>query len=339
MVPETYDFTEPDTSSQNLDILFIIHATGSFNGQLSQGVASGLSSFVAALGNINYQIGVMLGYPGGTQSGTLWNSSKNSGGPVLSSSSMTLAQIETALENDIAYAPTANINVVDPAGQTISSVHGEFGTLSLMNAFTATNYAASQKAGFFRSNAALAVVFAANEADNCFIGADDDDALEATWKNDFCAAVTAQGVVNAVKGAQGTNPYLFGFIGYETYPLTSAGAKIDEEEAGDGYVDVTNLTGGVTANLDPGNTVATSTQQATIIQNGLAGIGNLAKSKLNLTTTFMLQPNAVASSIMVYINGTFQAATQWTFDPATDSVTIPGVASKDMVEIRYYVTQ
>src|SRR5581483_1207997 len=99
-----------------------IHATGSFNGQLSTGVASGLSSMVAALGSINYQIGVMLGYPGGTQSGALWNSGK---GPVLASSTLTATQIETALENDIADAPTANINVKDPAGQTISSVHGE----------------------------------------------------------------------------------------------------------------------------------------------------------------------------------------------------------------------
>jgi hypothetical protein len=51
----------------------------------------------------------------------------------------------------------------------------------------------------------------------------------------------------------------------------------------------------------------------------------------------MLMAGTVASSITVYLNGTLQAQTQWSYDAGTNSVTIPGVASKDMVEIRYFV--
>jgi hypothetical protein len=301
---------------------------------------------VSALGNnINYQIAVMLGYPGGSQSGTLWNASVNGKtGPVLSSSSLSPSAIETALKNDIADAPESNINVNDPAGNSISQVHGEFGTLSLMNALD-TNLAAIRKQGFFRTNAALAVIFAANEADNCFIGSDDDDQVEQGWKVDFCngasgkTPLTEQTVVNAVSSLQGTNPYLFGFIGYQTYPLTSGGQQIDEEERGDGYLDIATLTSGVVANMDPGSMDVGSNQQSQIIATGLANVGALAKSKLMLTTTFMLDPGAVSSTITVYINGVLQTSAQWTYDAGTNSVTIPGVASQDAVMINYFVLQ
>src|SRR5438105_895702 len=88
-----FRFNEPNTSLRELDILFVIHATGSFNGQLSQGIASGLSSFVTALNGIDYQIGVMLAYPSGPSSGVLFNSNANIAagvGPVLASSVLSI---------------------------------------------------------------------------------------------------------------------------------------------------------------------------------------------------------------------------------------------------------
>ncbi len=330
--PTVLIFNEPNTNNKQLDVLFVIHATGSFNSQLSTGVAAGLSNFVTALGGIDYQIGVVLAYPAGPSSGILFNSSSNgSAGPILASSKMSLANIQTDLGNDIALAPTANINITY-LGVTYPSVHGEFGTLALMNALQPANLATMHRPG-----AALAVVFAANESDNCFIGADDTDTQEQAWKTDFCNGVTAQGVITAVQGAQGANPYLFGFIGYGTDPLDSSGSTINEEEAGNGYLDIVKQTNGVLVNLDPSNTDLSPSAQTSAIQTGLGAVGTLAKSKLQLTTQFVLQPKAIASSIQVYDNGNLLPAAQWSYNASTNTVTIPGVASQDAIRILYNV--
>ncbi|MDB5037766.1 MAG: chromosome condensation regulator repeat protein [Bacteriovoracaceae bacterium] len=343
--PVIYNFTEPNTDSKKLDVLFIIHATGSFNGQLSSGVVAGLSNFVAALGSgIDYQIGVMLGYPSGANSGTLFNASANGAtGPVLSSSTMTIGAIQTALQNDINNAPTVNISAVDPNGDLIQDVHGEFGTLSLLNAVqnNLNSIRSDSRANynFFRPGAALAIVFAANESDNCFLPANDTDTQEQTLKVQFCGSgsnvVSVNSVEKAVQVAQNGSPYLFGFLGYGTDPLDSLGNVIDEEEAGHGYLDIVSQTSGVLANLDPGSKTVSSSVQNSIIQAGLQSVGNLANNKLQLKTVFQLNAGAIASSIQVFLNNSQLSANQFSYDATANAVTVPGVSALATVQIKY----
>ncbi len=334
--PQVFNFTEPDTSNKQLDVLFVVHATGSFNGQISSGVASGLTNFVTALGNIDYEIGVMLAYPGGPSSGVLFNASSNgSTGPVLSSSTMSLANIQTALSNDISQAPISNISF-SSNNVNYSDVHGEFGTLALLNALQSPNLTNTRSTyNFFRPGAALAVIFAANESDNCFIDPTDTDGQEQSLKASLCGGVTAQSVVSAVQSAQGSNPFLFGFIGYGTDPLNASGNTIDEQEAGHGYLDVVNQTQGVVGNLDPNSSTVGQSQQNQITQVALSNIGALAKSKLQLTTQFTISNKTIASSINVYVNGLLLPSNQWSYNSISFIVTIAGVQSKDVVQIKY----
>ena len=207
----------------------------------------------------------------------------------------------------------------------------------------ATHLAAAKALGFYRTGAALAVVFLANEADMCGetdgpIGqyspqntdGDYSTEVKVTMADCFSASqtaqlITAQSVYMQVQnlmqnGSGGTNPFLIGGVIF-TNPAQKSGAS--EEEYGWGYNDLIQLDGGPAVDLN-GNIAA-----------GLTQIGQMTTTILNLVTNFTPSLNNLnPNSITVTIDG--QATTNFTYQPSINQVNIPSPGhAGSVVNINY----
>jgi len=270
-----------------VDMLFVIHSTGSFYQDMNA-IAGGIDGFVANLPpDIDFRFSVLLAEaPDSPLGGKLFSPQ---GVPtVLDSKSMTIAQIRQSLQYTVTHSQMSN------------PTHGEEGLRSMYSALT-DQLTYNQNLGFFRSNAALAVVFMANEGDQCSLPAaapgDADGIEEAKIAARDCHPngidVNASSVLNLIKNYQGDRPYAIGTVAY-TDPATANGINGNyEAEYGYGYVDIASLSSGVVMNIQTGN-----------FTQGLATIGNLLAIKLQLYTDFTLSRKDVdPASIQAYVDG------------------------------------
>src|SRR5690606_11712196 len=141
--------------TRKIDLLFVTDTSGSLDEERA-GIAEGIDGFVAALpAEVDYQVGVVLGHSSKSSwSGRLYR--KDSDPLVLSSSELSLSDIRKHLKRKLTRT----------AGDWYAD-GGEENFYSLWRALDDDRLQESRAAGFFREDAALAVVFISDENEIC----------------------------------------------------------------------------------------------------------------------------------------------------------------------------
>lgn len=310
-------FVQPEAEiTKKIDILFVTDTSGSLDVE-REAIALGIDGFVQALpGDVDFRIGVMLAHGSSVHSGSLWRWGSSSPW-VLDSEVHTLPQIREYLRQRMLNVATE--------WQTDG---GEAGLFSLHKALTPAKLAESQGRGFFRSDAALAVVFVADENDICaeypsgVTPVPDLDQLEGPARQTYCVqpGVTAASVLQEVKTHQGERPLLISGIIYNN-PQTVVGGG--ENEVGYGYTDIIALANGVSIDLANGD-----------YTTGLGQIGTLATIRLQLVFDFTLaNANVNAATLEVEVDG---VPAQFNYMPLTNEVHIPQPGGAESVVDIYY---
>lgn len=294
-------FIQPPGQLTNIvDILFVTDTSGSLQEERA-GIAAGIDAFVAALpANVNYRIGVMLAH--GDQSywsGRLYR--KNNQGPlVLDSMTMPLATIRSYLQQ----------RLTNPAGD-YETDGGEVGLYTVHRGLQPDRLAESQMAGFFRNDAALAVIYIADENDICsgtppgITLVPDPNNLEIPAAVTYCSNVNAGSVLTQLRNRQGSNPLVVSGIIYTHVATVPQGG---ENEVGYGYIEHVELGNGVLVDLASGN-----------YSQGLATIGEVVTLSLNLITEFTLSHSPVIEN---------------TINVAVDTQVVPHVFAPSLNEVQ-----
>ncbi|HTL12710.1 MAG TPA: hypothetical protein VL588_09500, partial [Bdellovibrionota bacterium] len=250
-------FVQPEAHvTRKIDLLFVTDTSESLSDERGA-VADGIDAFVAALpSNVDYRIGVMTGHSAGSSwSGKLYR--KGSNPYVLDSQTMDLPTIRSQLHDTLTMAMPGDH----------ASDGGEEGMVSINRAMDDNRMALAKSLGFFRDDAALAVVFVSDENDICAVYPEgvtpvaDPDGLEGTAHAHDCSRVapphevdgvvvtpqhhediTAELVVNKLRALKGGMPLVVGAVIY-TDPSTVP--HEGENEVGYGYKDMVELAGGV----------------------------------------------------------------------------------------------
>ncbi len=308
-------FVQPEAIvTKSIDLLFVADTSASLYDERGR-VADGIDAFVRALPpDVDYRIAVMLAHSSKSQyAGKLWKYGGR--GPVLNSKTKTLDQIRA----DLRYL------LLNTADDWYGD-GGEEGFFSLLRGLNETNLAQSRALGFFRPEAALAVVFISDENEMCakypegVTRAQDLEGLEAPASARDCAGITPEAVHATVKNLQGVRPYAFGAIVYnnhDTYP------RKGENEYGYGFMELIQLTSGVSIDL-----------AGTHYSEGLEELGTLASIKLQLLADFTLaRPKIDVSTLKVYVDG---AESLFGYSEGTNEVhlTNPGRA-RSTIDLNY----
>ena len=253
-------------------------------------IADGFDAFLNSLpSEVDYQVGVVLGHSDKTSwAGKLYQ--KGTEPLVLDSKALPTGDI-------VAYL---NQKLQNPSGDNYSD-GGEMGLSSLLKALT-ENKAQIQGEGFFREDAALAVVFVADEQDICaeypegVAPVPDPQGGEDRSKAEFCLdengeyIITPQIVFDAIKEHQGERPFVIGGVIYNnaaTVPMSG------ENEIGYGYKETVELAGGITVDLASGD-----------YGDGLTRLGKMAQVAVKPENEFNLKTNKVdPSTIEVFVDG------------------------------------
>ena len=330
--PACYEmkFTQPEADRiKNVDLLFVVDTSGSLNEERAK-IAEQIDAYVSKLPETsNIRIGVMLGHGSDSQwSGKLW--SNNSASVVLDISTQGIASVRSQLVNRLKYSKD------DPY-----SDGGETTFVSLYNGIHGDKLAASKAAGFFRDDAALAVILVSDENEICHVYPDgisrvadgeryQGKTLEQWAFDQYCSVVPTGETVaknldyklmySELKALKGQQPLLVAAMVYtnpNNFPRTG------ENEYGYGYVELVQESGGALVNLaDPDYSA------------GLAFIGEMTAIRLNLVTDFLLtHTNVDETSIKVKVD---DEVALYTYSAAANTVVVsePGTA-KSKVQINY----
>ena len=276
--------TQPEAQvTKKVDILFVPDTSGSLAEERT-GIADGIDGFIQSLpADVDFQISVALAH--GSLSSWVGKLYRYGNSPfVLKSSELSIAQIRGFLRD----------TMLRVAGDNASD-GGEQGMYALQRLLAPANLAAAQAQGFFRSDAALAVVFVADENDICasfpegYKPVPDPDGAEVKSFARDCAGITPESTLQKLKALQGQRPLVVSGIVYTdkvNYP------KYGENEYGWGYMETVALSQGVSVNLANAD-----------YYNGLKQIGALTSIKLNLITEITLSGNIDPLSVKVKVDG------------------------------------
>lgn len=311
----TDTFTQPDEQiARSVDLLLVVDTSGSMENN-RVGVAQGLSAFVAELpANVDYRVGVLLAH--GSQSkysGKLW--APANAPRVISSKDYSTAKIQDMLTKVMMSTPA------DPG-----LAQGETGLFAITQLLS-KNMADAKSAGFFRSDAALAVVFISDENDVCAVYPEHPATQTGLTSGESAArklecpnGIPAEQVALAIKNAVGEKPSIIAAVVNNDIKKSYTG----NDGYGWGYMDLVEKTHGISIDIEKGNYVL-----------GLASVGQLVTKKLELITEHTLQhsQDVDASTVHVSVDGRDAAST---YEPTTTVVhlTQPGTA-KSVVEIDY----
>lgn len=266
-------FVQPEAEiTRKIDILFVVDTSGSLSEERG-GIADGIDAFVSELpGSVDFQAGVLLAHGDRSpHSGKLY---AKSGNPhVLNSTAHTMSEIRTGLRN--------NMTKIAYDGETD---YGEVGLYSFSRAIS-DQLAWNKSLGFFREDAALAVIFVSDENDICSWSAppagvtllNDPDRKEIPAAAKYCDGINPDSIYSLIKDEYSARPFLVSGIVY-TNPDTVP--RRGENEVGYGYIEAIERANGVAIDLANGD-----------YELGMREIGFLATRKLNLLTEFTLSNN------------------------------------------------
>lgn len=281
----------PDEASINrkLDIIIIPDTSGSIKEERSA-IAQGFDFFINTLPDeVDYRIGVMLGHSDHTGwSGNLYQ--KNTEPVVLDSELHPIEDILIDLDLKMKNPKTDN-----------KSDGGEMGLYSL-NKGLSENLAAIQAEGLLREDAALAIIFVADEQDICWEypdggeGVVDPQRKEVSAKNKYCKdtegniIITPESVLNLVKEVNGDKPLVMGAVIYNNAAtIPSKG----ENEIGWGYKEIVELSGGITVDMASGD-----------YGNGLQNLGTIATASVKPENLFNIKTARLdLDSVKVTVDG------------------------------------
>jgi hypothetical protein len=320
-------FHQPDAQiTRKIDILFMVDTSGSLVEERG-GIADGIDAFVGALpANVDFRIGVMTGHSSGSSwSGKLYR--KGGSYPyVYDSQTMDLATIRTKLHT------TLTLNMPNDN----SADGGEEGMVSMNRAMDDDRLELARGQGFFRDDAALAVVFVSDENDICAIYPDgvtpvpDPQGIENVAHAQHCTrmapakmdgttviapehmeTITADLVVGKLKALKGDMPLV---VSAAVYANPATVPQVGENEVGYGLIDMAQIAHGVVIDLATGQ-----------YSDGLAQVGTLASIKMNLQTDFVLtHGNVDSNSLQINVDGVGTADYDYDSEVNTVAVAHPG---------------
>ncbi len=294
--------------TRNIDILVIPDTSASIIQERAQ-IAEGFDAFLGALpSSANVNIAVMLGH-GSTSShfGKLYK--KSTEDLILSTSSLSIDEIKAGLR----------LKMENPAGDGRTD-GGEAGLASLNRALNDDYYAAIQEQGFFREDAALVVVFVADEQDICAIypdevtpvpdpqGSEDASRIVECFGGDANAdqLVTPQSVYNKLKARYTERPLVTGGVLYTNSATIPFGG---ENEIGYGYKEFVEFGGGFNVDMATGE-----------YGNGLSKLGILAMTRIEPINDFNLQvTNIDTNTIRTFVDG---REVQYSYDTELNIVSL-----------------
>ncbi|MCB0343238.1 MAG: hypothetical protein H6626_05995 [Pseudobdellovibrionaceae bacterium] len=303
---------QPDAEiTKKIDVLFVVDTSGSLVEERDE-IGDGVDALLGALpADVDAQFGVMLAHVG-SRSGRLYR--RYSDKPyVLNAANHSSEELRTILRDRMRLVATEN-----------ETDGGEAGLYSLNEAFSEANLLESVGHGFFREDAALAVVFVADENDICarypqgVVPVVDPNNKEIPAFNRYCANITPESVLAQVRAHQGERPSVVaGIIYHEQSDFPAVG----ENEIGYGYLEMIRMANGVAIDL-AGNH----------IHQGLDQIGLLATKKLNLKTEFPLSRlDFDMSSLQVLVDG---EPADHNYNADVNEVHLTGYAGVENSEIR-----
>lgn len=270
--------------TRKLDLLFVTDTSGSLLEERTA-IADGIDSFIAQLPpEVDYRIAMMPAHGDTSRwSGRVYK--RGSEPAVLRSDLQTNAEIRAQFRSKM----TTNISDDETDG-------GEVGLYSLSKSLSGDKLTLNRTDGFYRNDAALAVIFVSDENDIC---ADypagvtpvvDPQGAEVRAKAKYCGNISSVSVVNQLRSFQGDRPLVVGGI---VYTDPSSVPRDGENEYGYGYMEAIQAANGLAVNLANGQ-----------FQAGLSSLGQLATIKLNLITEFKLkEPNIDPTTLKVYVDG------------------------------------
>jgi hypothetical protein len=150
-------FTQPPTSTQqSVDLLFVLDTSSSLNTRRAQ-LASSIPAFIGQLDpRTDYRIGTLLAHGGASPySGMLYQAPGSS--QVLNSQTQSAAEIQQQLANTLSKVQADK-----------DEANGEMMMYSLMRSLEPGMFEKNKTAGFFRDDAVLSVVFVSDENDVCY---------------------------------------------------------------------------------------------------------------------------------------------------------------------------
>lgn len=278
----------------SVDILFVADTSGSMAPKRAK-VADALYAFVGALpSGTDYRIGVILAHGSNDPAtGSLYSNSANIP-KVLDSSTQSQAAIQNELKQIMLNAPDYN------------SEQGEMGSYALVKALSPSRLSESRALGFFRPDAALAVVTISDENDICAVypnplpselhlnpGPYNMPGMtnsELRIRQRDCAnGISTDEVVNALKSVQGSRPFVVGGVIHTDVNYADAGGN---DSFGWGYAQVVADQHGVQVDIGSGD-----------YTSGLSSLGALTTTKINLLAEFTpTRNNFQANSLQVNVD-------------------------------------
>ncbi len=265
-------FTQAEARvSRKIDLLFVTDTSASLS-QERRDIARGIDSFVAALpSDSDLRVAVMLGH----SSRSIWSGAlfrTRSVGPVLDLGSHGLGRVRSGLETLLSSGPS------DWYGDG-----GEELLYSVARGIQGAPLEMARSQGFFRPDAALAVIFVTDENDICaaypegVIRVGDRDGLELPAYQRDCRGITHERVLADLRALQAERPLFVGGIGYINPDTVPMGA---ENEVAYGIVELVAAARGKMVDLaGPG---------AERFSAGLGEIGELVQREVSLQHEFVL---------------------------------------------------
>ncbi|MFL5812843.1 MAG: hypothetical protein ACJ763_04650 [Bdellovibrionia bacterium] len=269
------EFPRSTQTTQALDLLFVVDTSGSMTNKKAR-LAEGIESFVSELSpQTDLRIAVMPAHGSrGAYTGALYKYKNNP--YVLSPKTMSASELRRALYENMVEAPDDRY-----------SGGGEEGLYSVYRSIENGKLNAIRAQGFYRKDAALAVVFVADENDICarypagVKRVPDPSGMEADAFERDCRSVDQNSVYQRLQTLQNGRPLIVSGVVYNdltTIPKNTGG----EDEYGYGYMDLIKLAHGVSVDIAKGN-----------YDEGLAQIGQFASQKMQPTVDFKLANSPV----------------------------------------------
>ncbi|MCR9205765.1 MAG: PKD domain-containing protein, partial [Halobacteriovoraceae bacterium] len=235
---------------------------------------------------------------------------------VLKSSELSLKEIQDALSLKIHNPKTDG-----------SSDGGEMGMYSILEALKDGNLQEIKSKGLFRDDAALAVIFVADEQDICaqapegitlkvdpqngerksFVKYCIEENLK--WKNvniggsEYTYKITPQIVLDRLRVVKGEMPLVVGGVLYDEASTIPTG---NEDEIGYGYLETVRLAKGINVDLGSGD-----------YRDGLKNLGKLATTSFSAPQSFDLSVNPDETSIKAFVD---DILVPHTYDPLANKV-------------------